>query len=215
MKNKLLLYSCVVIAFLVIIIPFIIYKIFYYWSASDMLVFYGSCLSFIGSTVLGYIAITQSKTSNELSQKMLELEETQNAPIIDIARCSKEVHELPNNELCNAFHICINNSFVNFDSNNNVLECSDTIDLFEIKNISNTNIMQLKIIEISQSTIFQNGECFSTSIESCYNSVPVIMPKDKTLLFYIMGIEYNGPKNMDEKMKFEVNSYNHLNSGLI
>ena len=68
--KKIIFYICVFLAIVGTIMPFVLYKIKHYWTASDMLSFYGACLSFLGTTILGFIATKQSKTANELAKKM-------------------------------------------------------------------------------------------------------------------------------------------------
>ena len=44
------------------------------WNASDMLSFYGSILSFLGSTVLGIVALVQNEKIRKFSLKVFDME---------------------------------------------------------------------------------------------------------------------------------------------
>lgn len=44
------------------------------WEAKDVLAFYGSFLSFVGTVVLGAVAIFQNKKANETNERLMELE---------------------------------------------------------------------------------------------------------------------------------------------
>lgn len=68
-------------AVIIVAIPFIInesYKInsgyITMWGASDVLSFYGTLLSFIGTVALGALALFQNKQANEINQRLSSLE---------------------------------------------------------------------------------------------------------------------------------------------
>jgi nitrogenase subunit NifH len=72
----------IVCAFLIIVPPIIINTMYLVgsdepntmYSANDLISYVGTVLSFIGMIILGVVAITQTESANELSQKLLELE---------------------------------------------------------------------------------------------------------------------------------------------
>lgn len=82
-ENKKLFKRFVFSIFIVIsIIPFLINEIYKYgyqieksyytlWEAKDVLAFYGSFLSFLGTVVLGILALWQNKKANEINKKLL------------------------------------------------------------------------------------------------------------------------------------------------
>lgn len=81
-KNKNILLIALLILTIIIVVPLIINILFKFdfniwwleseWSAGDALSFFGNILSFLGTLILGIIAIWQTSKSNELSEKILE-----------------------------------------------------------------------------------------------------------------------------------------------
>lgn len=54
------------------------------WEPGDLLGYAGDVLSFLGTIVLGYIAVTQSDNANKLSMELAELEWKRHQPCFDI-----------------------------------------------------------------------------------------------------------------------------------
>lgn len=55
------------------------------WEAGDLLGYFGDVLSFVGTVVLGYIAIAQAERANELNNELLIIEENRIKPCFDIS----------------------------------------------------------------------------------------------------------------------------------
>lgn len=86
-KLSVILFSIVI--FVPIVVIHILFKIktnCYWiaaeWEPGDVLGYFGDVLSFVGTVVLGYVAICQTEKSNELSNKLLELEWRQMQPCL-------------------------------------------------------------------------------------------------------------------------------------
>lgn len=60
------------------------YLIIAEWEAGDVLGYFGDVLSFVGTVVLGYIAICQTEKTNALSNQLLELEWKKRQPCLCI-----------------------------------------------------------------------------------------------------------------------------------
>lgn len=95
MKKKinflLILWIVPFIFLLVIGVPYAINELYslnsgYYtlWCASDVLSFYGDVLAFLGTVVLGVIAVWQTKKANDISEKMLNFETMKYTPFLHI-----------------------------------------------------------------------------------------------------------------------------------
>jgi hypothetical protein len=91
-KNKLL---TIFILLIVIILPLALVQVIFkfpapckgleaVWDAGDVIGYCGDVLSFLGTIVLGYIAIVQSDNANKLSKDLLELEWKRQQPCFDI-----------------------------------------------------------------------------------------------------------------------------------
>lgn len=63
------------------------------WTGADVLSFYGSYLSFVGTLVLGVVAIFQNIKVHQLNEQLLKLQQAEFVPIVsinrlEISRCS-------------------------------------------------------------------------------------------------------------------------------
>ena len=54
------------------------------WEAGDVLGYFGDILSFLGTIVLGYIAISQTEKANKMNKELLEIEKNRIKPCVDI-----------------------------------------------------------------------------------------------------------------------------------
>ena len=93
------LFLCFLLVFLPIIVIHILFKIktdVYWmqaeWEAGEMLGYFGGVLSFIGSLVLGYIAISQTEKANALNEELLNIEKNRIKPCVDID--SSHLHKI-------------------------------------------------------------------------------------------------------------------------
>lgn len=59
------------------------------WEPGDMLGYFGDVLSFLGATVLGYVAICQTEKANALSEKILEFDLIKSKPCLDFVNAQK------------------------------------------------------------------------------------------------------------------------------
>ena len=83
----------IVITIIAVAIPFIINQLYMWgldlkepntaYSASDLLSFYGSFLSLIGTVVLGYVAICQNRRITDLNERAILIEEENNYPYLE------------------------------------------------------------------------------------------------------------------------------------
>lgn len=91
-QNKgLVLFIIVILILLPIIVIHFLFKIrtgCYWieadWESGDILGYFGDVLSFIGTVVLGYVAICQTEKANLLSNEMVKLEWERRKPFLDI-----------------------------------------------------------------------------------------------------------------------------------
>ena len=90
--KKLTMMLIVLIVFLPIIVIHILFKIksnCYWiqaeWDAGYMLGYFGEVLSFIGTIILGYIAVMQTERANHMNQELLNIEKSRVKPYFDIS----------------------------------------------------------------------------------------------------------------------------------
>lgn len=55
------------------------------WQSGDVLGYFGDVLSFIGTIILGYIAIIQAEKANQLSNELLKIEKNRIKPCLDVS----------------------------------------------------------------------------------------------------------------------------------
>lgn len=88
------------------------------WGTEDVLNFYGTFLSFIGTVSLGAIALWQNKKANEINMRILKLEELSNVPFLHIDASNSKINCMSSHEvdiiigLSNKSHRIINISEV-------------------------------------------------------------------------------------------------------
>lgn len=61
------------------------------YSAGEVLGFWGSFLAFIGTFVLGAIALWQNKKVNDINERLLEIEEAKYCPMLDFSHMDKDI----------------------------------------------------------------------------------------------------------------------------
>lgn len=91
-KHKILTITFIIlIVFLPIILIHFLFKMHFNcywieaeWSAGEVLGYFGNILSFIGTIVLGYIAIMQTEKANQLNNELLMMEKNKIKPCFDI-----------------------------------------------------------------------------------------------------------------------------------
>lgn len=55
------------------------------WEAGEILGYFGDVLSFIGTVILGYIAIAQTEKANQLNEDLVKIEKNRIKPCLDIS----------------------------------------------------------------------------------------------------------------------------------
>lgn len=203
--------SClwVVTLLVVLAIPFLIneaYKsdvkhYFTMWNAADVLSFYGSFLSFIGATVLGVVALDQSRKANQLSERMLDAEERREIPIIDISGVNSQ-DILEKGTLENALHITVNESFYFFAEDNTIEEADTEVYIFQMENISSTHIISLEIAEITAKTYFDNGKYTPCIMERLRYSSGLYVLRSGESQYMIIGGILSGNQELNDDERY-------------
>lgn len=91
-KNKKItvVFCCILIFLPIIAIHFLFkiktgcYLIEAEWEPGDILGYFGDVLSFLGTVVLGYVAISQTEKANNLNEELLNIEKRKVKPCVDI-----------------------------------------------------------------------------------------------------------------------------------
>lgn len=135
------------------------------WGAADVLSFYGSFLSFAGSVVLGLVAVEQSRKANHLSERMLDIEERQEVPVIDIQEMKEDQVPSEKSVYHKALQIQVRNHVYYFNDDNTLGKDRETdVVVFSIKNISSNYITSIQLDGIEAKTTFYNGKSIVSSL---------------------------------------------------
>lgn len=179
------------------------------WGASDVLAFYGSFLSFVGTVILGVVALYQSYKANCLSERLLKLEEEKNIPIVDIAEVADESGPLALGAYQNAMHISINAANYYFNVDNTLGHFEEPIFIFVLKNIGSNYIISVELLKVEQKVHFSNGETIETSIwHISYTAGIKVLDCGEKQFITISGVDFSYPKELTEEKALELEYIN-------
>jgi len=169
------------------------------WGASDVLAFYGSFLSFVGTVLLGVVALYQSYKANCLSERLLKLEEEKNIPIVDIIEIIDEPKDLPDNTYRNSLHITFNDIDFHFKSDNTLDFCDEPVFAFALKNICPNHITSIHLKNIEQCVVFENEKKIDNPIQSfSWNGGIRVLDCNESQYLLISGVSFDYPKELTE-----------------
>ncbi len=165
-KSQLILWICIIIIFLfgvqiLFSIPAPCKWLDAVWGAGDF-------ISFVGTISLGLVAVYQTKKANEISSRLLQIEEERRRPQIDIRAISEDkLKQYSRQQLISA---SIEGIFVHVDSEwREEVNKGDNF-WFEIKNVKDMDIINIQpimviseIIDSSEICVVSNKYSLSTS----------------------------------------------------
>lgn len=85
----LLIFVPIILIHILFLLPAPCYWLDAKWEAGDILGYFGDVLSFLGSVVLGYIAIKQAEKANLISEKLMVLDLAKSKPCLDFVNMQK------------------------------------------------------------------------------------------------------------------------------
>lgn len=166
-------------------------------NSGDLLNFYGSLLSFIGTIVLGVVASHQSWKANRLSERLLKIEEERYLPIVDIQEVMQLPSELADDTYNNSMQISLNDSEFYFNKKNDIEFCIKPIYVFALKNICSNHIISVNIDKIIQNTKFDNEKVMTSKINTIsFNGGIRVLGNDESQYFMISGIQHEFPDGL-------------------
>lgn len=156
-KVHLALYIAITILFLIVVqilfsIPAPCKWLDAVWEAGDF-------ISFAGTIVLGLVSVYQTKKANDISIKLLEIEEERSRPQIDIRVISKD--KLRHYNIDQLISASIEGVYVYVDKKWNEEKNSGDNFWFEIKNVKGMDVINIVPITAIAEIIGPNGECVS------------------------------------------------------
>lgn len=154
-KSQLFLWICMIIIFLVGVqilfsIPAPCKWLEAVWDAGDL-------ISFVGTISLGIVAVYQTKKANEISFRLLQIEEERRRPQIDIRAISEDKLKQYNRQ--QLISSSVEGIYVNVDSDwRENVNAGDNF-WFEIKNIRDMDIINVQPVTATSQIIGSNGVC--------------------------------------------------------
>lgn len=176
----------VVVFIVTLIVPFIINELYKVgtgyitlWGATDVLAFYGSYLSFVGTVILGVVAVYQNKKAQTLNKQLQKLQQAQFVSMVSISRLeiSKRSEKAPKYQNLNMKDLQIIS--LKMDSFKTA-ECYH-VDV-EFENSSQYPIVQLVIHPGSR----KNSNCILWGMEAVTDVAIYIPPQGKKAIRFII-----------------------------
>ena len=158
-KPHLILCICIIVIFLIGVqvlfsIPAPCKWLDAVWDAGDF-------ISFVGTISLGLVAIYQTKNANEVSFRLLQIEEDRRRPQIDIRAISEsKLKKYDRDQLISA---SIEDTYVFVDNEWNETENPGNNFWFEIKNVKDTDIINIQPIIARSKIIDSNKVCIASN----------------------------------------------------
>ncbi len=172
------------------------------WNAADALAFYGAVLSFAGTVVLGLVAAGQAKRANDLTSRMLALEESRDFPMVDIDEVTEEA-QLSADSRKGSLQVCLNDHHFYIDRDGALGGAEGPVVAVRLVNICPNPIISLAVCDVTKTTTFLNGESVPGEIQSMdYNSGLHVLARDKSMLLLISGAYYDYPPSLTEEELF-------------
>ena len=156
------------------------------WRASDVLSYYGSILGAIGTIALGIVAIYQTKKANDISEKLLQIEETHLSPQIDLRAITSDKLKKYDRTKLICCHIPNNMIYITDD----MREISNQGDnfWFELKNIGERDILSVTPQELVVEIIDINKKILETKKFSLSTQFSMNSLTGKSTIPFILGL---------------------------
>lgn len=172
------------------------------WQSGDVLGYFGDVLSFVGTIILGYVAIIQAEKANQLSNELLKIEKNRIKPCLDVSAQLYKIYLAED----------ANNKLVEINNNN-----SDMIMEFLYTENPRTGItttcavIELEIANNGHSDIqrmFVNDNCFYLSAVEPFNS------QNEKIVFFVgdTSLKVNEKKILYIHIRREIHANSNLNS---
>lgn len=181
-------------------------------------------LTFLGTIVLGYIAVIQTHRANQtaeramkISERLMEKELTEDLPKIDIRPLSRSAFAKCVAEKC--LKTTVDTCYSVFNNSLDVVDTDGNILYFAIKNVCNHDILDLQLDEITISCPNMNcvtHDCstsvYDSTLSSGESTALILTIPTK---YYVQVAEYNGKVSTSEEsaglslmLKFHIMNHN-------
>lgn len=183
-KPHLILYICIIVIFLIGVqvlfsIPAPCKWLEAVWGAGDF-------ISFIGTISLGLVAIYQTKNANEISFRLLQIEEDRRRPQIDIRAISEsKLKKYDRDQLISA---SIEDTYVYVDNEWNETVNTGNNFWFEIKNVKDTDIINIQPTIAISKIIDSNKVCTASNKYRLYTSCNLNLIQGNDAVPFLLGM---------------------------
>lgn len=169
----------------------------------DLLNFYASFFTFLGTIVLGTAAVFLSQQANMMNERLIKIEENNYIPLIDINGMMPE--ELKEFCLKDVFSINLDDSFTDIDDNMEILpEGDNNVIVLTMTNVSKTDIINIELYQMTIKSKFAPGISSPLLYENLTVSLNNKVPCHATIPFIIGGINID---DMPPEIKERENAY--------
>jgi len=170
------------------------------YSAGDVLGFWGSFLAFIGTFILGAIALWQNKKVNDINERLLGIEEAKLYPMVDISLC-EGLNVFTDGKVKSTkgvIMIDLDHKVCQITGNNEIENAHDDLTwIFECENTSEVKIIKLEIGKMKIIYNYINGEQdIFTPKTIGYSGDECLKPHESKPLI-ISGIKFFSHENLD------------------
>jgi hypothetical protein len=186
----------------------------------DLLNFYASFFTFLGTIILGIAAVFLSQQANAMNKRLIKIEENNYIPLIDINCMMPE--ELKDYCLKDVFSINLDDTFTDIDDNMDIIvEGNSNVIVVSMTNVSKTDIINIELHQMTLKTRYAPDLSAPLLYENLTVSLNNKVPCQATIPFIIGGVDIvNPPQEIIDRdnaysnpvigAKFEFHSTNFL-----
>lgn len=171
----------------------------------DLLNFYASFFTFLGTIALGIAAVFLSQQANDMNRRLINIEENNYIPLIDINGMMPE--EIKNYCLKDVFSIHVDDTFTDINEEMDIcVEGDGYVSVLSMTNVSKTDIINIELHQLSLKIRYAPDLSAPIPYEHITVSLNNKVPFQATIPFIIGGIDI---PDMPEEIKDRDNRYNN------
>lgn len=159
--------------------------------------FWYNYMAYFGTVALAAVAVWQTKKANDISQTLLEMEVDKKTPRVDIRGITET--EFKRSNTANYLNTSVDGCFSHYGENWKKLTDNGTALVFALKNLKETDILNISVSEISSAILAEN-ELFEEKKHKCSNSASIqTIAPGETIPFVL---------NIPDELFHKVSEYN-------
>ncbi len=134
------------------------------YSAGEVLSFWGSFFTFLGTFALGALALMQNNRLNKINERLLEIEEAKFSPMLDFSWLERDIFTKVNNPAIsnNYLMFCLDNKYCTIGFENIVENLHEELTwIFDCENTSEVRIIGMQLTQIVVNSLMADGDLIS------------------------------------------------------